>query len=103
MFKIRVLIVLVFISAISFAQIMKMEKSPLLKVDSLRSKIDFKPFKDSITSNLFQGQNSTTKFVMPNAKPKKDSLYAALKGKKRDDSIYNIPNVIDKKIVLVKK
>jgi hypothetical protein len=103
MFKIRILSFFVFVSAFSSAQISKIEKLPEFKTDSAKSKINFKSWKNDLTSNVFEVQKATTKFYIPNAKPKDNSLYAALKGKKRDDSIYNIPNAIDKKLVIAKK
>ena len=103
MFKIRILTVSVFISAISFAQIIKVEKNPEIQIDSIGTKLIFPTWKSAVITKLLDINKSTNQFFILNAKPKKDSLYAALKGKKRDDSIYNMPNVFQKKIVIAKK
>ena len=102
MLKIRFIIVSVFISAISFAQKIKVDEGPRIKIDSVGTKLNFSPSKDVIITKLLDNQKPT-QFLMPNAKPKKDSLYAALKGKKRDDSIYYMPNAFQKKIEIAKK
>ncbi|MGS0747118.1 hypothetical protein [Halpernia sp. GG3] len=103
MFKIRIFVVYLFVSLISFAQISKIEKSPVIKIDSVGTKLNFPLSKDFTITKLLDNNKSTNQFLMPNAKPKKDSLYAALKGKKRDDSIYNMPNEFQKKIEIAKK
>lgn len=103
MFKIKFLAVILFISTLSFAQTTKVEKDKVFKIDSIRSKIDFSKTEPFEITKVFVPQKLSSKYFIPNAKPKNDSLYAALKGKKRDDSIYNMPNCIQKKNELAKK
>lgn len=40
---------------------------------------------------------------MPNAKSENKDIYAALKGKVRNDSIFSIPNAFPENLVLAKK
>ncbi|MBC7556471.1 MAG: hypothetical protein H7195_05880 [Chryseobacterium sp.] len=103
MFKIRIFVLYLFVSLLSFAQISKIETSPVIKIDTVGTKLNFPLSKDFTITKLLDNNKSTNQFFILNAKPKKDSLYAALKGKKRDDSIYNMPNEFQKKIEIEKK
>lgn len=101
--KFKLLSVFSLISVLAFAQQSTNEENLPLKTDSLNS-FKFKTLNKSNSSLLhFLEESKTLIIKMPNAKPENKDIYAALKGKVRNDSIFRIPNAFPKNLVLAKK